>query len=86
MKQEIPPESTSEIHHFQKRLLHELDDGLQHGFFEVTITCELISGRKRRLKLKVGKTYQFVVSLQQRVDRHRWDSEVEIDKRVQDHR
>ena len=38
-----------------------MHDGLRHGFFEFTLTCEVIGQERRRLTLKAGKTYQFVI-------------------------
>ena len=43
--------------------LHEiLMDGLSHGFFECTVTCEMVNGRKRRLIIRAGKSHQFVIA------------------------
>jgi hypothetical protein len=44
------------------KLLDEVHRGLQHGFFEYVITCEIVKDGKRRLTLKVGKSYQFTIS------------------------
>lgn len=40
----------------------QLLDGLRHGFFECTISCEIIKDRKRRrLLVKAGKSEQFTI-------------------------
>lgn len=39
----------------------QLVDGLRHGFFEFTITCEVVKDRKRRLVVKTGKSEQFTI-------------------------
>ena len=39
----------------------QLVDGLRHGFFEFTITCELVKDRKRRLVVTTGKSEQFTI-------------------------
>jgi hypothetical protein len=44
-----------------RRLMAELRDGLRHGFFEFTIRCETVSQGRRRLELRAGKSYQFVI-------------------------
>jgi hypothetical protein len=44
------------------RVVAEIADGLRHGFFEVTITCEIVSGNRRRLIVKSGKSYQFSIA------------------------
>jgi hypothetical protein len=43
------------------RVLAELHDGLRHGFFEFTITGEVVGQERRRLTLRAGKSYQFVI-------------------------
>jgi hypothetical protein len=37
-------------------------DGLHHGFFEVTVSCELINEKRRRLLIKAGKSHHFVIA------------------------
>ncbi len=36
-------------------------DGLRHGFFDCSVSSELIQGKKRRLVIKAGKSHQFVI-------------------------
>jgi len=36
-------------------------DGLRHGFFECTITCEIRSGRKRQLMIRAAKSHKFTI-------------------------
>ena len=36
-------------------------DYLNHGFFDLAIECEMVSGRKRRLVIKAGKSCQFTI-------------------------
>ena len=43
------------------RLLAEIHEGLRHGYFGSTLTCEVIGGGRRRLVFCAGKTYQFVI-------------------------
>jgi len=47
------------------RLLGEIHAGLRHGYFEYTVTCEVISQGQRRLQLHAGKNYQFVIPAEQ---------------------
>ena len=44
-----------------RRILAELHDGLRHGFFEFTLTCEVVGQERRRLTLRAGKSHQFVI-------------------------
>jgi hypothetical protein len=40
-------------------------EGLRHGFFECTVACETIGGRKRRLVIKAGISHQFIIPPQE---------------------
>jgi hypothetical protein len=44
-----------------RRIIAELEAGLRHGYFEYTVTCEVIGHGRRRLVLHAGKSYQFVI-------------------------
>lgn len=44
------------------RLWEIVDEGLQHGFFDCKIKCEIIKEGKRRLIIKAGKSHQFIIS------------------------
>ena len=43
------------------RLSREVRDGLWHGFFELTVACEIVRGGKRRLTIKAGKNHRFTI-------------------------
>jgi hypothetical protein len=36
-------------------------NGLRHGFFELGITSEIVSGRKRRLQVNAGQKHQYTI-------------------------
>jgi hypothetical protein len=36
-------------------------DGLKHGFFELSMACEVIKERKRQLLIKSGKSHKFTI-------------------------
>jgi hypothetical protein len=55
------------------RLQSEVREGLEHGFFEMSVSCEVIKDEKRRLIIRAGKSYQFVISAQE-LRRHFGDS------------
>jgi len=44
-----------------QRVVGAIYDGLRHGYFEYTLSCELIGHGRRRLQLRAGKSYQFVI-------------------------
>jgi hypothetical protein len=44
-----------------QRVLAEIHAGLRHGYFEYTLACEVIGRGQRRLLLRAGKHYQFVI-------------------------
>jgi hypothetical protein len=43
------------------RLFGEVRDGLRHGFFELTVACEIVKGGKRGLTIKAGKNHRFTI-------------------------
>ena len=38
-----------------------VEDGLRHGFFECAVSGEIAPGKKRRLVIKSGKSFQFTI-------------------------
>lgn len=36
-------------------------EGLRHGFFECSVVCEVLNGKKRRLVIKAGVSHQFII-------------------------
>ncbi len=44
-----------------QRVLAEIHDGLRHGHFEFSLTCEIVGQDRRRLTLRAGKSYQFLI-------------------------
>lgn len=51
-------QTTPELDRAWEKLKEELREGLRHGFFEYTLTCETQQG-KRRLTLKAGRCHRF---------------------------
>jgi hypothetical protein len=39
-----------------------LTDGVKHGFFAMTVEVETVQSKRRRITIRAGKSYQFVVS------------------------
>jgi hypothetical protein len=39
-----------------------LTDGVKHGFFAMTVEAETVQSKRRRITIRAGKSYQFVVS------------------------
>jgi hypothetical protein len=56
------PRQVPTIDRALSRILAEIHDGLRHGFFEFTLTCEVVGQERRRLTLRAGKSHQFVLS------------------------
>ncbi len=44
-----------------ERLTREVRDGLQHGFFELTVAGEIVKSGKRGLTIKAGKNHRFII-------------------------
>src|SRR5262245_3261144 len=55
---EPPPNS---LDHALRRVITEIQDGLRHGFFQFTLTCEVVEHERRRLILQAGKSYRFLI-------------------------
>jgi hypothetical protein len=36
-------------------------EGLRHGFFDCSIACEIVSGGKRQLVIRAGKSHKFTI-------------------------
>lgn len=36
-------------------------DGLKHGFFDFSISCEIANGGKRKLVIRAGKSHKFTI-------------------------
>lgn len=63
---EAPIFTSARVHHGQlaDALAHletVVVEGLRHGFFEYTITCEIGNGKKRRLVIRAGKAHKFTI-------------------------
>ena len=50
--------STSEMMGY---LATELHEGMEHGFFQITVTCEVVKGGRRRVRIAAGVVHQFIV-------------------------
>ena len=50
-----------ELNEAMDRLNAVVLDGLAHGFFQCTVSCELIKDRKRRFTIQAGKSHQFTI-------------------------
>ena len=50
-----------EIEKAEEKLLGEIREGLRHGFFDYSVSCEIVTGRMRRLTIKAGKSHQFTI-------------------------
>jgi hypothetical protein len=44
-----------------RRVVAEIAEGLRHGYFEYTLSCDMTGHGRRRLVLRAGKHYQFVL-------------------------
>ena len=49
------------LQHALRRIEAEIQDGLRHGFFSFTVTCEIVGQERRSLTLHAGKSHRFVI-------------------------
>lgn len=42
-------------------LIDKFSDGLEHGFFDISLSCEMTQARKRLLVINAGKKYLFTI-------------------------
>lgn len=56
---------TGNVERALRHVLAEIRDGLRHGHFEYVLTCEVIGQGRRRLVLRAGKSYQFVLPVEE---------------------
>jgi hypothetical protein len=50
-----------ELNAAREHMARELLDGVRHGFFEMTVTVEMMQSKKRFTTIKAGKSYRFIV-------------------------
>jgi hypothetical protein len=55
------PECAGVINQALHRVVGEIHDGLHHGYFEFTISCEIVGQERRQLVLHAGKSYRFLI-------------------------
>ena len=51
----------SELSGALKKLEQEILDGIRHGFFEYVVSCVIVTGEKRRLTIRAGKSHRFTI-------------------------
>jgi hypothetical protein len=56
------PDGLGQVDRALAKLREIVWQGLEHGFFECTVVGEIIHERKRRLLIKAGKSFQFVIA------------------------
>jgi hypothetical protein len=52
----------SELERAFEQIRRELREGARHGFFKMTVACEITTGHKRRIVVEAGKSFVFTVS------------------------
>ncbi len=63
LKNEPPqPDRRRQVDRALDKLREIVWQGLEHGFFECTVIVESIQERKRRLLIKAGNSFQFVIT------------------------
>jgi hypothetical protein len=60
-QQQYTTGSPATIDQALQKIVSEILAGIDHGFFEFTVSCEIVNGGRRRLTLRAGKSYQFLL-------------------------
>ena len=50
-----------ELRDFLTKILHDIFDGIKHGFFECEIDCNIVQGKKRQITYKAGKSHKITI-------------------------
>ena len=61
-KERQQPDCLKQVDQALAKLREIVWQGLEHGFFECTVLGEIIQDRKRRLVIKAGNSFQFVIA------------------------
>ena len=59
-----PRGPANELEAAMAKVLDELREGLIHGFFDYSMSCEIVGGAKRRFTLRAGKSHRFVIPIE----------------------
>lgn len=55
----------TDLEHMMKYVARDIMSGMRHGFYECSLTCEMMEGKKRRIRFKAGYIQQFVIQPQE---------------------
>jgi len=56
-----PDDAGLQLRQAMKCLEQTIIDGLNHGFFDCAISSEVVSGGKRELMIRAGKSHKFTI-------------------------
>ncbi len=56
-----PELDRSEMDKATRKIIEVIKEGLEHGFFEYSITGEIVNGGARCITVKAGKSYRFKI-------------------------
>ncbi len=65
MSKHSSSESSYRLDQAINRVVAEIHAGVHHGYFEYTLTCEIVSQGRRKLVLRAGKHYQFLITAEE---------------------
>lgn len=61
VEQEAQMQSESSLDKMTRTLNKIISDGMRHGFFDLSVACEIRKERRREVTIKAGKNYRFVI-------------------------
>ncbi len=61
MPRQTPELDRAELEAVTRKLVEVVEEGLEHGFFEYSVTGEIVKGGVRCITVKAGKSYRFKI-------------------------
>ncbi len=61
----VAPTEKCEYERALQKLVQIVREGLVHGFFDCSISSEIINGKKRSFVIKAGVSHKFIIPLEE---------------------
>lgn len=65
MRKTIPNRRADDLQEALDQMRSLMLDGLRHGFFEYSVSCETVKDCKRQLIIRAGKSHKYYIAPEQ---------------------